>query len=110
MNGGTGILDRVTYASRGIAVSVTSDGAANDGQAGEGDNISNMDAAIGGSAADTFNWSGSNAAATLEGRGGNDNFTGGNGDDTLLGGDGERQLPRRHVAATASPARRHRTR
>ena len=70
-NGGDAIygdagVDTVTYASRGVALVVSLDGLANDGAAGEADNVStDVENVIGGLAADRI--TGSSAANTLTG-------------------------------------------
>jgi Ca2+-binding RTX toxin-like protein len=79
--------DHVTYAERTAAVTVTIDGAPNDGELGEGDNVgSEIDDLTGGGGND--NLTGSVAANVLDGLAGNDTLSGGEGDDTLLGGAG----------------------
>jgi Ca2+-binding RTX toxin-like protein len=101
--GGPG-TDTVTYASRTAPVFVTLDGSANDGEAGEGDNVSpDVENITGGSGGDEL--SGGPGANTLSGGGGddvivgeanpdpsgpggNDTILGGTGDDALNGGDG----------------------
>jgi Ca2+-binding RTX toxin-like protein len=85
---------QVDYRARVNPVIVDGDGVADDGEAGEGDNVSpNVEIVLGGSASDTF----TNVDAV--GRGGNDTFSstgaegvfcdGGAGDDVLIGGVGE---------------------
>ena len=77
--GGAGI-DTVSYADRLAAASVTAslDGVANDGAAGEGDQI----------AADIEGLTGSPGADTVIGGAGPDTLDGGLGNDTLIGGPG----------------------
>jgi hypothetical protein len=105
--GGPG-TDTVTYSGRAAAVYVTLDGAANDGEAGEGDSVSaDVENITGGSGGDEI--SGGPGANTLvggngndvivgeqapdsSGPGGNDNIFGGAGDDALNGGDGDNQI------------------
>ena len=95
LNGGAG-TDTVTYASRTAAVTATIDGAANDGVAGEGDNVkTDIENLIGGAGADTLT---GNAAANalfggaggdaLNGSGGADNLNGAAGADTFATRDG----------------------
>jgi Ca2+-binding RTX toxin-like protein len=82
-------VDTVDYSDRSSAspVTVTIDGVANDGVAGEGDNVSlYIDNVTGGSGADTI--TGSAGANTLDGGPGSDQLTGGLGDDTFLARDG----------------------
>jgi Ca2+-binding RTX toxin-like protein len=86
-----GIGAEVDYRARVNPVIVVGNGVADDGEAGEGDNVSaNVDFVLGGSAGDTF------TDVDAAGRGGNDTFisTGaggvfclaGPGDDVLIGG------------------------
>jgi hypothetical protein len=83
---GTG-RDSVTYSGRTAGVTVTLDGVANDGAAGEGDNISAaIDDVTGGAGNDSL--TGSAGANTLLGGLGNDTVTGADGDDLLDGGAG----------------------
>jgi Ca2+-binding RTX toxin-like protein len=75
-------IDSLSYALRTTAVSVTLDGAANDGAALEGDDVrADIEAVTGGAGADT-----------LTGAAGNNTLTGGAGNDTLAGGDGDDEL------------------
>jgi Ca2+-binding RTX toxin-like protein len=99
INDNEGILgsDTVDYSSRTKGVSVTLDGIANDGEPGEGDNVTIVGIMIGGSGNDSLTgaWSFvtqySSHGATLIGNGGNDILTkgekivGGSGDDKLIG-------------------------
>ncbi len=80
---GDGGIDTVRY-DRGERVSVSLDGAANDGEAGEGDNVREIENVVAGNGNDTL--LGSDAANQLDGQFGNDSITGGNGADTLIGG------------------------
>jgi Ca2+-binding RTX toxin-like protein len=90
----------VDYNFRTSAVSLTSDGDANDGAPGEGDNIgSAATTLVGGLGADTIVGSavdntilGGPGANVLTGRGGDDRIEGGNGKDTLTGGSGNDRL------------------
>jgi len=96
--GGPG-TDTVTYASRSASVFVSLDGAANDGEAAEGDNVADdVENVTGGSGDD--NITGSSAANIIVGGAGNDvllgersdsaqdpNYTG-SGNDSIFGGDG----------------------
>jgi len=87
LDGGSGI-DTVRYARiERVSVSVSLDGAANDGQSGEGDNVRAIENVVGGNGNDTL--LGSDAANQLDGQFGNDSITGGNGADTLIGGLGD---------------------
>jgi Ca2+-binding RTX toxin-like protein len=85
-----GIGAEVDYRARVNPVIVVGNGVADDGEAGEGDNVSpNVDIVFGGSAGDTF------TDVDAAGRGGNDTFIssgaggvfcdGGSGDDVLIG-------------------------
>jgi Ca2+-binding RTX toxin-like protein len=85
-DGGAG-YDKVGYFGRTVAVAVSLDGQANDGQAGEGDNIAaDVDEVDGGDAADVL--VGSDGPNRLAGRGGDDQVVGGGGDDVLYGDTG----------------------
>jgi len=86
LNGGAG-TDAATYGGRTAPVTVTLDGKANDGEAGEGDKVgTDVEAVYGGQAGDTL--TGSSKDDTIDGEGGNDTITGGGGSDFLYGGDG----------------------
>ncbi len=74
-------------------VTVTLDGVANDGRAGEGDNVGLDVEEIGGSPAnDVISAAGTTTGRRLGGGGGDDALTGGAGDDVLFGADGADQL------------------
>lgn len=87
--GGAGI-DVANYGTRTGAVTVSIDNAANDGAAGEADNVSSdVENLMGGSAGDTLTASGSNLGNKLLGRAGNDTLNtvdGIGGNDTIDGG------------------------
>ena len=84
--GGDG-FDEATYASRTTPVVVTVDSLANDGGAGEGDNVqSDVEKVTGGSADDRLG--AGLGPATLSGGPGNDRMTGGPAADTMSGGPG----------------------
>jgi len=84
--GGSGI-DTADYSSRTAALSITLDGSANDGAAGEYDNVhSDIERIIGGSVNDTL--TGATVGCTLYGGSGNDYLTGGSGNDEIWGGSG----------------------
>ncbi len=96
--GGSG-SDTVTYASRTASVFVSLDNVANDGEAGEGDNVhDDVENVTGGTGDD--NISGSAAANIISGAGGddvlvgepNDSSSGSSGDDVIVGGDGDDAL------------------
>jgi Ca2+-binding RTX toxin-like protein len=94
---GAGGVDRATYRDRFAPVTVTLDGIANDGEAGENDNIRlDVEDVIGGARADTLTGSatanhlyGLEGADVLNGLAGDDTLTGGLGADTANGGDGQ---------------------
>ncbi|MEY2426502.1 MAG: hypothetical protein QOI61_2074, partial [Actinomycetota bacterium] len=84
--GGTA-TDSVSYAGRSAAVTVRLDGVANDGEAGEGDDVrADVENVTGGNGNDTL--VGSASANRLDGGPGADTVSGGGGDDTLIGGSG----------------------
>jgi uncharacterized repeat protein (TIGR01451 family) len=93
--GGDG-FDAVDYSSRSEAVSVSLDAIANDGVAGEGDNVGpGMEDAFGGSGNDHFSgnaasnlFAGGAGADVLDGAGGDDFLLGQSGGDSLTGGAG----------------------
>jgi Ca2+-binding RTX toxin-like protein len=89
--GGAG-FDVVEYDNRTVALRLTADGIADDGEPGEGDNIAPAVEGIQGGGADDV-IAGSNAVdAALSGYGGADRLSGGAGDDVLFGGDGDDTL------------------
>ncbi|MEA2219656.1 MAG: hypothetical protein QOJ35_2282 [Solirubrobacteraceae bacterium] len=85
MSGGAG-FDTVTYAGRSTTVSISiGAGGADDGAAGEGDEVAgDVEAAIGGAGDDVL--TGGPANDRLDGGDGSDVLSGAGGDDTLLGG------------------------
>jgi hypothetical protein len=84
----------------GQSVTASIDGTANDGRAGEGDNVgSDVEAVLGGAGPDSLSGGaapdtlqGGDGNDTLSGNGGNDTLLGDGGSDTLQGGDGEDSL------------------
>jgi Ca2+-binding RTX toxin-like protein len=99
LQGGGGV-DAALYMDRSAPVTVTLDGVANDGQAGEGDNArADVENIAGGAGDDTLT---GNAAVNviwghggrdrLRGLGGGDDLHGGTGDDDLDGGTGPDDL------------------
>jgi Ca2+-binding RTX toxin-like protein len=85
-NGGAG-TDRVSYATRAGAVTASIDDVANDGGAGEGDNVKpDVENLTGGQGSDTL--TGGPGANLLQGLAGDDTLNGGAGDDTFDGGSG----------------------
>ena len=84
--GGTG-TDTADYSKRGENLTLTLDGVANDGAAGEADLISaDTENATGGRGADTIR--GNAFSNVLIGNGGNDTIRGGDGNDRLYGNGG----------------------
>jgi hypothetical protein len=94
---GGGGYDTVTYEGRTEDLSLSPDGVANDGAAGERDDIGADVMAIGGGrGADTMTGSGARNVLgggegddTISGAGGDDHLVGGPGADRLTGGDGQ---------------------
>lgn len=94
-SGGAG-ADTATYAGRAAAVIVRIDGVANDGQAGEGDNVlPDVENLIGGNGNDTLVGSAANNKIaggfgndTIRGLGGHDKMNGEGGNDTIFAADG----------------------
>jgi Ca2+-binding RTX toxin-like protein len=81
--GGSG-FDTVSYANRWSNLNLSLDGVANDGAAGEHDNIHfDVEVVIGGQGDDSITGSAGNDV--LKGGGGNDTLDGGAGDDSLSG-------------------------
>ncbi len=79
---GGGGNDTVSYANRNVSVTVSKDGAANDGTSTELDNVSrDVETILGGSAADTL--IGSSGADTFDGGPGADDIQGLGGTDTV---------------------------
>ena len=96
IDGGTGAdvlsgdagTDRATYATRTAAVTVDLDDSADDGAAGEGDNVrSDVENLTGGTVADSLTGD-SNANNIVGGNGDDNRLTGGAGNDTIFGGEG----------------------
>lgn len=86
LNGGAG-NDYLLYWTRNAAVSVSFDGVANDGEAGENDIVgADVESAIGGNGSDTI--TGDARANTLLGDDGADTVIGGGGADSLFGSSG----------------------
>lgn len=83
--GGTG-RDTVTYSGRTGDVTVTLAGSADDGLPGEGDEVLEVERAIGGNGFDVL--IGTEGANTLSGGPGDDRLDGAGGGDTLVGGAG----------------------
>ena len=95
IGGGGG--DRLNLDGRSEDLALSLDGAANDGAAGEGDNISpDISTVVGGNGADTFTgnaganaFDGGEGNDSVNGAGGDDNLVGGAGNDSIAGGDGQ---------------------
>ena len=86
MYGGPG-YDNADYSARLVAVNVSADGAANDGEAGEGDNVqADVEDLTGGGDSDTL--VGNGGDGVIDGGPGNDTLVGGGGADDLIGGPG----------------------
>jgi Ca2+-binding RTX toxin-like protein len=84
---GDGGLDTVSYAGRTNPVTVTLDGVANDGEAGENENVlDDIERATGGSDNDSL--TGNASINILTGGGGNDILNGLGNDDVMIGGTG----------------------
>jgi RTX calcium-binding nonapeptide repeat (4 copies) len=83
--------DRADYSSRTAPLIVTLDGAAGDGETGEGDNLTNsIEEVTGGAAGDRL--TGGSGANVLSGGAGSDTLSGGGGGDMLDGGSGKDTL------------------
>ena len=83
LDGGTGI-DTVSYSTRTANLTITIGPGANDGAAGEGDNIfAGVEKVTGGSGDDAI--TGDVSAETLTGGAGNDNLNGAGGNDVISG-------------------------
>ena len=84
--GGDG-QDIADYSASAVALTVSIGDGANDGAAGEGDDVqADVEVVRGGSAVDQL--TGDGGANVLDGRGGADDLDGAGGDDTLVGGTG----------------------
>jgi Ca2+-binding RTX toxin-like protein len=102
MQGGDG-NDTVTYIGRTAGVRVGIGTLADDGEAGEGDNVYlDIETVIGGSGNDTI--TGGAANNRIVGNGGNDTLRGNYGDDTLVGGSGTDTLNGENGTDTAQDA------
>jgi hypothetical protein len=97
---GGGGEDAVSYGGRSEAIAVTLDDKANDGAAGERDNVHrDVEDIYGGSGDDTL--TGSAGANTIDGGAGNDTIDGGKGTDGLYGGPGDDAIDAKdHVVDT----------
>jgi hypothetical protein len=94
---GGGDSDRLNLDGRSEDLALSLDGVANDGAAGEGDNIgADIATIVGGYGADTFTgnaganaFEGGEGNDSIDGAGGDDNLVGGAGNDNIAGGDGQ---------------------
>lgn len=84
--------DSVSYAQRTNNVYLDSDGVADDGETGEGDNIVNVESLEGGSGNDTIIDAVLGGTSKLTGNAGNDTLIGNDGEDYLVGGQGNDAL------------------
>jgi Ca2+-binding RTX toxin-like protein len=100
VDGGPGV-DKLAdgWGSADGPVSLTLDGVANDGRAGEGDNVVGVESIEGGAgtyvgsdAAETFLVGATGEASSVSAGGGNDDITTGNGNDTVDGGAGDDRI------------------
>jgi len=90
IRGGAG-TDAALYGGRGIAVAVTLDDVADDGQQGEADNVhSDVEQVFGGDGGDRLN--GSPRGELIDGGGGDDSILDGGGSDAVYGGAGNDAL------------------
>ena len=87
---GNNLYDRVSYADRAADVRVTLDGRANDGEAGEGDNVVDIRGVVTGSGADVV--VGNSRANFISTGAGRDSVRAGAGGDSLDGGPGRDDL------------------
>src|SRR3954452_3930930 len=86
-DGGSSGIDTANYSGRAEALSVSLNDTADDGTAGERDDVrTNVDTILGGSGNDHL--SGSTGADALRGNGGDDTLDGGLGADVIAGGGG----------------------
>ena len=89
-------FDYLSYEDVAGPVSISLDGAANDGPAGDNDSLAGLEWFTGSPAADTFTGSaardrfeGIGGDDALDGLGGNDSLDGGTGNDAIRGGEGD---------------------
>jgi Ca2+-binding RTX toxin-like protein len=84
LSGGPGTHDSADYGDHSNPVTVTINNTANDGEAGENDNVrTDIEDLFGGSGGDTLN--GTSGENTIQGQGGGDTINGLGGDDDLYG-------------------------
>ena len=87
-DGGSG-NDTADYSTIGPDLNISLDGVANDGSAGENDNVlPNIEIINSGSGNDTINASAAPGGVTINGNNGNDSITGGANNDSISGGAG----------------------
>ena len=79
--------DTIFYSERTAGVTITDNGVADDGEAGEGDNATSFEDVTGGAGNDTI--VGNDAGDRLHGLSGNDYIKGGAAEDRIEGGDGD---------------------
>jgi Ca2+-binding RTX toxin-like protein len=79
--------DTVSYEGRSAPVTITLDGIADDGEAGEGDNVGTPESATGGAGNDRI--VGNDLGGYLYGRSGNDTIVAGRGEDRVQGDEGD---------------------
>ncbi|HEX8105488.1 MAG TPA: calcium-binding protein [Solirubrobacteraceae bacterium] len=91
MTGGGGGSDTASYSDKATGVTVTVNDVANDGLAGEGDNVHTDVGTISGSPGDDT-LTGSTAADLIYGNGGNDTINGASGRDVVYSGPGDDTL------------------
>lgn len=87
IDGGEGVEDVASYAARTVPLALSLNGAADDGAAGEQDNLLAIESLAGGQKNDTI--SGSGGTDFLSGGLGDDHVDGGEGIDFLRGNDGD---------------------
>lgn len=106
IRGGPG-TDAALHGGRTGSVAISLDNVANDGEAGEGDNIhSDVEQVFGGDGGDQL--TGNDRGNLLDGAGGNDALFGGRGEDRLYGGPGDdvvTSFDGQHDVADCGPGR-----
>jgi Ca2+-binding RTX toxin-like protein len=91
LRGGAG-LDIVEYEGRSVRIVATANDVADDGEAGEGDNIAAAVEGLQGGTADDDLTASASVNGALSGYAGQDRLVGGPGDDVLFGGEGNDTL------------------
>jgi Ca2+-binding RTX toxin-like protein len=112
--GGGGLGDEVDYCCGFDPVTINQNGQADDGRAGEGDNLSGFEGFDGGSGPDSITGNasanvinGNGGADLLVGLGGGDQFFAGAGDDTVVSSGGSAAAGRPALGRAALAARDH---